>query len=667
MTRALVLVGLIFAGLALGSCRSDTMPHPARELHNVNSLFVGIDDYRFSREKDPNSVFSDLKGATGDVARFKQALGEIYGLDLDRHGNGACDSSNTISRTLTNVCATREQILAALDAQIDALQPGDTLLFYFAGHGSRYRDDEAFDQDSGYNGTILPHDARNPDGSPGDIFDIELKQRKDRANAAGINFVSIFDSCNSATATRDGASGQARSVAALAGSMPENMPRASLSSSDVGIDAGYWVHLAAAQDGEEAQETNSGAVGSRAGVFTSALIDTLGLPGMAEATFGDIIREVQLSVAQKGNVAQNPSAEGRLTASLGAKARAAKLFDAEFDGDTITLNSGSISGITVGSAFAFHANQKDAVSDKSPLATGTVTSVAENSAQIAVVDKSETALPERLVAEETAHFFPADFISITNDLPEGKARNAVNRMLAETGFVKVAPDGVAHIAEIDGGGLVLRASDGTLLADGLGNAGDPAFQPRLEVELRKLARVQQLLALRTSIREGMDDITFCIAPDGYRPTACPALEKGGVRQLGENGRVTATLVNRSDKPRHIYLLAIDPRNAIDLILPKPDEFDQKVAPGQPYRRGPFSFDLPGTYRFLTIATDTPIRADAFAQAGNGVRDIGACVSPLERLLCAASRGTRDAGVTSVGNWSASVASAIVVDGDITPR
>ena len=139
-----------------------------------------------------------------------------------------------------------------------------------------------------------------------------------------------------------------------------------------------------------------------------------------------------------------------------------------------------------------------------------------------------------------------------------------------------------------------------------------------------------------------------------------------MRQLGKNGRITATLINRSTEPRFLYLLAIDPRNAIDLILPLRGEFDRPIAPGQPYRRGPFAFDLAGNYRFVTIVTDAPIRADAFEQSGNGTRDIEACLSPLERLLCSASKGTRDTSVTRVGNWSATVATAIVTDDASAP-
>lgn len=657
MLRAIAML----AALLLAGCSGEAeVGEPIAPVSNVHALFVGIDKYRFSREQDPSAAFSDLKGAVGDVVRIKDALRATYGLDVDTPQEGGCDSANAVSTTLTDSCATRARILEALDAKIDTLAPGDTLLFYFAGHGSRYRDDEEFDQDSGYNGTILPHDARNPDGSEGDIFDHELKRRKDRATARGLYFVTIFDSCNSGTATRDGALGAARSVPDLEQAPPvEEAPPPAESAP--AAEGGYWVHLAAAQDGEEAQETSSGTVGARAGVFTTALIETLRMPGMARASFGDIIGEVRLRVAESGATAQIPSAEGRLNASLGSRARDVVLFDAASNGETATLLAGASSGITQGSTFAFFALRADAVAGKAPLATGHVASVADDTAVIRFDTPPKGDLPERLLAEETRHFFAARSVVVGVDLPEGPLRTAVEQAMAAIDFVTAGEGGVARLVPGDGGGMALLAADGTVLADDFGAPESPDFADRLALELRKLARVQQLLGLRTGAGAEEGAAAFCIAPEGYRPTNCPPLERGGVRQLARNGRVTATLINRSGAPRYLYLLAIDPGNTINLAIPRADEIDRPIAPGQPYRRT-FGFDVPGNYRFVTIISDTPIRADAFEQDGNGSRDIAACLSPLERLLCSVSKGTRDASVTRIGDWSASVETAIVTEG-----
>ena len=631
----------------------------APDTRRIHALIVGIDRYRFSNARQQGAVFSDLRGAVGDALRFKQALAEIYGVDVDEPKSGACDSSNAATTTLTDDCATRARILEALEQRITTLRAGDTLLFYFAGHGSRYRDDTARDQDTGYNGTILPADARNPDGSPGDIFDVELKVLKDRATAKGLYFVSVFDSCNSATATRDGAAGQSRTAPALAGA---TLPTAPAAPASAGGD-GYWAHLAAAQDGEEAQETGGGAVGPRAGVFTTALIDTLRMPGMRDATFGDLIHEVRLRVGARGHAAQTPSAEGTLTAAIGARSRTTVLYDVEQIGTTATLQAGTTGGITRGSRFALYANQADAVARRTRVATASIADVGSTTATLALDAAPVGALPKRLIAEQIAHFLPADTLAVAIDLPASPARDAANAALRATGFAVESATGATRLVEAVGepGTIALRADDGTLLAASLGRADDPGFGDRLAEALRKVARVQQLLALRTSgsadNRADPFPVAACIAADGHRPTACPPLQAGGVRRIGMRERITATVINRGTRPVYVYVLAIDPFNAVDLVLPKPGEFDQPLPPNQPYRRAGMSFDAPGAYRFVVLASARPIRADAFQQAG-GERDIAACRSPLERLLCASSEGRRDAGVVAVGEWSAQVSTVL---------
>jgi hypothetical protein len=679
MTRITLVVSVV-AALLCGCSRSpDSAPadaparpdSPAPDAHRIHALIVGIDRYRHSDARSPGAVFSDLRGAVGDALRFKQALAELYGVDVDVAAPGACDSSSAATTTLIDDCATRSRILEGLEQRIATLRPGDTLLFYFAGHGSRYRDDEARDQDTGYNGTIMATDARGPDGTPGDIFDIELKALKDRATAAGLHFVSVFDSCNSATATRAGAAGLARSAPALAaagppaglpGPVPEPTPRATAA-------PGYWVHLAAAQDGEEAQETGGGVVGARAGVFTSALLEALRMPGMREATFGDLIHEVRLRVAARGHAAQTPSAEGTLTAVLGARSRTAVLYEVEHAGSAISLRAGSTSGITRGSRFALYASQADAVARRDAIATAAVVAVADIDAMLALDAAPAAALAGRLVAEQLAHFLPADALAVAIDLPAGAARDAAEAALRTTGFAVLSATGATRlVAAADADDEVaLRADDGTLLAATLGPAQDPAFGDRLTDALRKVARVQQLLALRTSgIAGNAADpypVAACIAADGYRPTACPPLQEGGVRRIGAGQRIAATVINRGTRPAYVYVLAIDPYNAVDLVLPKPGEFDQPLPPNQPYRRSAMSFDTPGTYRFVVLASARPVRADAFQQAGTGTRDLAACTSPLERLLCASSDGTRDPGVTAIGDWSAQVATVLATAKD----
>lgn len=678
MKRAIALLSLIGTIFALPSCSEGEAIEPMQArsappvvapveetpLENVYALFVGIDKYQFSRARLRSAEFDDLKGAVGDAKRFKAALSGLYGLQLDETPDGECRSANELSSTLLDACATREEILVALDQRIENLSAGDTLLFYFAGHGSQYRDDENYDQDSGYNGTILTYDARNPDGSPGEIFDIELKARKDRATAKGIYFVSIFDSCNSGTATRNGATGQSRSVPVATGARPP-LEQQALAPVEPAEAAGYWVHLAAAQDGQEAQEAVSGEVGERAGVFTNALIETLRMPTMRLASFGDIIREVQLRVISMGHTAQVPSAEGELTAALGSRAGSAIVFNAKAMRGDITLEAGTLSGMTKGSRFALYRSQSDTIARENSLGTAAIASLTPTAARLELEETPDEALPEQLFAEEVAHFIAPASLQVGNRIAGAKARSAAAEVLAKIDFAEVNANGAIQITSTPENPALarLQASDGTVLA-GLGDTSDAAFGARLKAELMKIARVNQLLALRTSTRSGdtvsdVGPVEFCIAKEGYRASSCPEPDAGGIRQIALGDMTFATVINRGREPLFIYVLVIDPLNSVIQVLPQPGEKDGKIEPDRPYQRGPISFAVPGNYRFVTIASDERIRVDALQQNGGGTRNITACRSPLERLLCSASKGTRDTSVGAVDNWLATVSSAVV--------
>jgi Caspase domain len=451
----------------------------------IRTLFVGVDTYQYSANPDRKASFKDLKGAVGDSFRFKEAMRSLYKVEVDSltpetltAQKCAGDSANSI--TLVNYCAKREAILAALDTLISRSEPKDTVLFYFAGHGSQYPDDTDFEQASGYNGTILPTDAREPGAiAKGDILDKELKAIKDRATAAGIYFVTVFDSCNSGTATRDGASGQSRSVPMLGGKPPRRpTPR-----QQDGPGGGYWAHLAAAQDGEQAQEV--GPVGQREGVFTTALIETMfAIPG---GTFGDLIRETRIRVALGGHSSQTPMAEGTLTAALGSGAKRAVSFAAKLDGEMAIIAAGRLSGMTIGSEFAFYVNEADGFgSNPQPLATGNIMALDDFSATVKFNGAALT-VGTNLVAIETRHAYGDLKLPIANMMKTAAETKLVQAALAALPFVGTDSKPVAQITSHPKkkGEALLRASDGTAIGD-LGLVASPDFTDLLQGKLKKI-------------------------------------------------------------------------------------------------------------------------------------------------------------------------------------
>lgn len=654
-----VLTLVLAAAATIASAAAPPSPAPATAApatpppaaSAIRAVFVGVDQYRYSSARVPGAGFNDLHGAVGDVGRIKAALHTAYGLDLDAPSAGKCRSGNAVSLTLTDDCADRASILAALDQQIKAGTAGSTLIFYFAGHGSQFIDDQNFDQASGYNDTILPTDARKP-GAPSasDILDRELYAIINRATAANINVVTIFDSCNSGTATRDFAGGESRGAPPLHVKKGERPP---VPFAGAASGPGYRVHFAAAADGEEAQEV--GSVGVRAGVFTAALASTL--VELPNASFADIAAEARLRVEELGHPLQHPQAEGSLQASLGgADVRVATL-DAT-PGDPVTLAGGQLSGVTEGSTYALFGSTSDALRQGAqPLATGRVAAVEASRATLALDAAPQHPLPARLVARETAHAFGQRVLWVRDRARSIAGRALVDHAVATLPFARLGEPAQLSIGSTsaDDAEVDLYADDGSRIG-GLGNPRDPGFVATLLNALQKVARVQALLGLRTDPKTA--DVQFCIATGQYDVYSCPGGgASGAVLKLDRPAQITA--VNKSDQKRFVYVFGIDANYSVTLLLPPDGGVDVALGAHQPLQRGDIAPNSAGQYRFVTIATDAPINAAALEQDGAGTRDLAGCVTALERALCSAATGARDVSAPRVGAWTATVSTAVV--------
>ncbi len=621
----------------------------------TRALIVGIDTYQYSTSNPEtrDAGFNDLSGAVRDAVTFKNLLRRAYRIPLDgvRPGDPCPTALVQNSISLYDECAKRAAIVAALDALIAASQPKDTLVFYFAGHGAQYSDDTRFDQSSGYNGTILPYDARRPVDNAGEIKDIELKAIKERALARGIYFLTVFDSCNSGTATRDGAMGVARKAPPLL--LRGAQAPAPSAAPPSGPGGGYWVHFGAAQDGQLAIET--GPDGARGGVFTRALDEAM--TAMPYATFGDIIREVQARVAARGQGSQNPMAEGELKASFGRAPGSGATFEAAVEGRKIMLQAGLLSGVTSGSRFAVFASQADAlVPGATPLFTAKVGAAGDFTAEL-VPERVVPAPPPRLAALELAHDFGELRVTVANRMTAPAERRAVDAALAATRFVSATGEAQVQVAPKAGaaGQAVLLGGDGTALGE-LGMVGDSGFGERLAGKLRKVLRVQQLLALRSVPSQA--GLAFCIDDSIYDPyvEACPKFEVPNTRVVKAGAKAFVSVTQTGAQPRYLYVFGIDPTYGVALVLPRPGTQDSKVAPDRAHRvpDDPVVMKVPGTYRFVTLATDESIDPGALEQKGTRERSGTACSSALEKLLCDAAEGRRDGSTPRVGTWTATV-------------
>ncbi|MBW7675280.1 caspase family protein [Chryseobacterium chendengshani] len=128
------------------------------------------------------------------------------GPDLNGCINDARDMANTLVicgflpsqiRILTNQNATRANILNYLKTLVNNSVKGDSLVFYYSGHGTRVANISVDLEIDGLDEAICPHDYATAGVIRDDDFKAVLSKLK-----AGVNLEVIFDCCHSGTGTR---------------------------------------------------------------------------------------------------------------------------------------------------------------------------------------------------------------------------------------------------------------------------------------------------------------------------------------------------------------------------------------------------------------------------------------------------------------------------------
>lgn len=611
----------------------------------VRAVFVGIDHYLHSRAREPTAEFEDLSGAVGDTLRVRAAMAQALALPLAAPGTG-CDWRDAVSQTLINQCATRDRILRAWDDAIAASARGDTLVLYFAGHGSRYLE-KGGEQASRYNSTLMPTDARDPASDTGtDILDREVRRVIDLATSRGIRVVTLFDSCNSGTASRDGQSASRTAPELRNVALPPEAPQAGF-----GQGNAWRVHIGAAADGQDAKEV--GSVGNRAGVFSTALAKAL--VAMPHTSFADLAARVSAEVTAATGGRQTPHAEGALRASFDGPEVKLPTFAVVAGSNGLVMDGGQLLGVTRGSRFALFATTSDALQAGrvAMLGTARVAAVAPAMAQLALEPGAGAALPPRLVAVEISHDYGGRVIGLAVNDPGALA------VVQQLGFVAVDRRGPFTLTP-EGSGLALRGRGGVLLAQ-LPPASAPQFPVRLASALDKVARVEHWLGGLQS-RPGL---ALCVQPrdtvtaDLY---ACPMVPPGG-RQLKLNQPASFTLINQTQENRFLYVFGIGRRYEVTLVMPAFGGRNQAIAGGQPLRQPAGQELIPddtGPLRFVALSTDREMAAQVLEQSATDMIDEDACRRPLPGLFCAAGNSSRGGNFASIGNWSAALVSTQVV-------
>lgn len=309
---------------------------------HIYALLVGIDEYV--------APVAALRGCVNDVTEIKAYLeGRIE------------DPSQLHIQTLFNQEATYQALVTVFRSHLCQAKSGDTVLFYYAGHGSQEQTPQEFwaiEPDHKHE-TLVCYDSRTPTGK--DLADKELAKLIAEVSENNPQITIVLDCCHSGSGTRDidpnvtvrqtPADSRVRSLDSFLFS-PSEIERL-LSDTHWEMPRGKHVLLSACRDRELAKEIRID--GQSRGVFSYYLLDTLKRTN-GSLTIRDLFKRICSLVSNKVT-AQSPQLEATVSDELdqlfleGAIAPRSHYFTVSYHKDhEWTIDGGAIHGIPQPSA-----------------------------------------------------------------------------------------------------------------------------------------------------------------------------------------------------------------------------------------------------------------------------------------------------------------------------
>jgi hypothetical protein len=197
-------------------------------------------------------LIHNLEGSVNDAAAMRDLLHARFGFD------------SAHIRLLQDTAATRAHIIDAIRQLTDEAQPGDVVVFFYAGHGSQRVN--SLSRPTKLDQTIVPADAN------AGVFDIRNKELARLFGALvekGVALTLIFDSCHSGAITRG------ISVAYTERWAARDPRDAADSVAPPAPESHGALVISATQDYQQASETVDQEDHLPHGVFTSALLSVL--------------------------------------------------------------------------------------------------------------------------------------------------------------------------------------------------------------------------------------------------------------------------------------------------------------------------------------------------------------------------------------------------------
>jgi hypothetical protein len=356
------------------------VPAPRTAKNGRHALLIGISNYR--RGRPDYQDWWDLN-ATNDVDAMEQLLKDPFEFRPEE------------IVVLRDGQATRKGILAAFDELVRATQKNDVVYIHYSGHGQRVPDDTGEEID-GWAQSIIPFDYKSRADRSQNIVNREFRKLvADLKAKKPANITLVFDCCFAGEITKGG--DELIRGEAWRGTPPKSPPtgRAKYAKGPIGLfppkaaAAEGYVVLGASRYDLVAQQTPA-EDGRKMGLLTYALIHALRdsrPPGGAESaratekgtTYRDIFGRVNDIVTRRSRGRQSPQLEGEIDQVFlsGIVRRPSRFVEVSVpdSGLPITLEAGSLQGVTKGSLYAIYPEGTVDFAKAQPLAETTVENV----------------------------------------------------------------------------------------------------------------------------------------------------------------------------------------------------------------------------------------------------------------------------------------------------
>jgi len=539
----------------------------------TRAIVIGVSDYLV--------LDADLKGPSHDAQLIAETL-VARGVDPAEISVLASDPP-ALPVGVSNARPTRAAIMAAMEDVAATAESGDTVVFYFSGHGSQ-APDASGDEGGGYDEILLPADAAGWKGAIGAvenaIVDDELQDWAQRLMDRGVRLVGLIDACHSATGFRAiGGEGVAKTLDPDALGIPGDEPSAPATAPLV--LTGDYVFLYSSQSDERSFEYPFGDTGAWHGEFTLRLAQVLA--EAPEATWAQVLAAATDAMAQ-GPARQMPEGEGPLldAAVFGTGTAAGRW---RLDGQTV--EAGLFQGLDPGAELTLYA----AGAGGEPLGTVTVAKAEARSATLS------GPLPEGAAWAELTAAVPARPLALAApvraDPGDGRDYAVWQAALPAPG---PQPDLIPILVD---GTVALANADGVLDPEGPGST--PRIVPEEgETPAEAMERVLEAAAHGLRLRETLAGASGraltgqpVIAMEVERRPALPVPSAGGVacgpadpgvpadpaKGVAACDQLWLSLTNSSGKAQDVSVLYFSADFTVAPIWPV-QNLSNRLAPGE---------------------------------------------------------------------------------------